>query len=48
MPIGGVTLGDAYDPGERADPPYLHPPVTASVFWVRAPGVQEFDKGRGP
>jgi hypothetical protein len=29
-------------------PPYLHPPVTASVFWAIALRVQEFDKGRGP
>jgi hypothetical protein len=30
------------------DPPYLHPPVTASVFWAITLRVQEFDKGRGP
>ena len=29
------------------DPPYLHPPVTASMFWAIALRVQEFDKGRG-
>ena len=27
---------------------YLHPPVTASLLWVTALRVQEFDKGRGP
>ena len=33
---------------DRPYPPYLHPPVTASVFWATALRVQEFDKGRGP
>ena len=33
---------------EAQDPPYLHPLVTASVFWATALRVQEFDKGRGP
>jgi len=27
------------------DPPYLHLPVTASVFWAITLRVQEFDKG---
>ena len=40
-----VTAG----PGTGArDPPYLHPPVTASVSLAMALRVQEFDKGRGP
>jgi hypothetical protein len=32
----------------HAYPPYLHPPVAASMFWAIALRVQEFDKGRGP
>jgi hypothetical protein len=33
---------------DKPYPPYLHPPVTASVLWATALKVQEFDKGREP
>ena len=44
-----ITLSDcSWSAASAQYPPYLHPLVTASVFWVITLEVQEFDKGEDP
>jgi len=42
--VGPATYSDVLRLGHTRYPPYLHLPVTASVFWATALRVQEFDK----